>query len=132
MTPAGACGTMGNLKVESGFDPNALSSSGTYHGIAQWGGGRWTNCVNGGYSGSLEGQLNFLIYEMSSSYRGCWGYVTSGTDPIEAANRVCAEYEGCVGTAGNYASYNGQNYQGLTDRRGYARAFYEALAGIIV
>ena len=35
MSAAGACGVMGNLMTESGFNPNAVSSSGTFHGIAQ-------------------------------------------------------------------------------------------------
>lgn len=130
MTPAGACGVMGNLMVESHFDYTAVSASGTFHGIAQWGRGRWTACVDGGFSGSLEGQLNYLIQEMSGNYGSVWAYVcSSGNDPVEAANRVAAYYEGCEGTAGNYAEYNGKYYQGLADRRSYASRFYQQLTG---
>lgn len=125
MTAAGACGVMGNLMTESGFNPNAVSDSGTYHGIAQWGNGRWSDCVNGGYSGSLEGQLNYLVMEMSTQYGDVWSYVTTTGDPIEAANRVAAYYEICPGNAGNAAEYNGTMYQGLADRRGYAQSFFE-------
>jgi len=43
LSPEQAAGIMGNLSVESGFDPQA-DNSGNYHGIAQWDtkpGGRW-------------------------------------------------------------------------------------------
>lgn len=69
---AAAAGIMGNMFAESGMivDVEEYSGGGGY-GLCQWTGIRRTNlfnwCANNGYDPStLEGQLNFLLYEVDS------------------------------------------------------------------
>lgn len=75
---------MGVMQAESGFDvsidnilPDGSSDGG--HGLLQWTGGRRTNlenfCKNNGYQvDSVEGQLEFFIYELEKSYSKKNGY----------------------------------------------------------
>ena len=69
---AAAAGVMGNMFAESGFivDVEEYSGGGGY-GLCQWTGSRRTDlfnwCANNGYDpSSLEGQLNFLLYEVEA------------------------------------------------------------------
>lgn len=66
-----ACGIMANIRKESTFNPAAVSSSGNYHGLCQWSNGRFDTisdyCQTHGYEPySLEGQLHFLMYDLST------------------------------------------------------------------
>ncbi|MGN0204637.1 MAG: phage tail tip lysozyme [Coprococcus sp.] len=75
---AAACGVLANIYCESGFDPNEEGDNGTSYGICQWhdtseGSGRLTDlknfCAENGYDyTSLNGQLQFLKYELENSY----------------------------------------------------------------
>jgi len=70
LNTAAACGIMANIRKESNFIPDIGTS---YYGLVQWGGGRRTNlqtyCSNNGYDyKTLEGQLNFLAYELEQGY----------------------------------------------------------------
>lgn len=71
-TAEAAAGTMGNMFAESGMivDVEEYSGGGGY-GLCQWTGPRRTDlmnwCKNNGYSyNSLDGQLNFLMYELKA------------------------------------------------------------------
>lgn len=71
LNSASACGVLANIEYESNFDPNCVGDSGSSYGICQWHAERYTNlknyCAKNGYSyKSLDGQLNFLKYELSS------------------------------------------------------------------
>lgn len=99
LNTAAACGILANLKKESSFNPTAGSS---YYGLVQWGGGRKTNlqnfCSKNGYSySSLEGQLNFLEYELKNSYSSVLEYLQSvpntGKGAYDAAYHFCYYYE---------------------------------------
>ncbi|MBQ1446175.1 MAG: RluA family pseudouridine synthase [Solobacterium sp.] len=73
MNHAAACGVLANIQRESSYNPGAYNPSG-YYGICQWGGGRYDRlyswCGENGLSGdSLSGQLGYLGYELSGSYR---------------------------------------------------------------
>lgn len=71
-TAEAAAGTMGNMFAESGMivDVEEYSGGGGY-GLCQWTGPRRTDlmnwCKNNGYAyNSLDGQLNFLMYELEA------------------------------------------------------------------
>lgn len=71
LNTAAACGLLANIRKESNFNPTAGSS---YYGLVQWGGNRKTNlknyCAGNGYDyTTLEGQLNFLAYELEQGYK---------------------------------------------------------------
>lgn len=69
---AAAAGIMGNMYAESGFIVNVEEySGGGGYGLCQWTGARRTNLINwcnsNGYDyTTLEGQLNFMLYEISA------------------------------------------------------------------
>jgi len=70
---AGALGIISNIRSESNYKPDSLGDSGTSYGICQWHKGRWDNLKkycsdNGKDASSLEGQLDFLMYELESKY----------------------------------------------------------------
>ena len=138
----GAAAAMGNIKIESSFNP-AANHNNNYFGICQWGGGRWQgNTLSllsfAGQSGTewynLETQLNFFNLECSTSYSNVYMQMKNATDIIYATDCFCVYYEGCVGTLGNWANsvINGQPYQCLADRRAYAQAYYKKYAGNVL
>lgn len=72
LNSAAACGVLANIEKESNFNPNLYGDSGSSYGICQWHNGRFENlksfCNKNGYSWqSLEGQLYFLKYELSTN-----------------------------------------------------------------
>ncbi|SES65498.1 phage tail tip lysozyme [[Clostridium] polysaccharolyticum] len=128
---AGAAGTMGNMCAESHFNPSAGYCG--HYGICQWGGGRYTGLVN--YAGeapwnNLETQLDYFFMECQKNYNGVWNEMINATDVIRATDYFCAYYEICPGTLGNwaYSTIDGKAYQGLADRRAYAKAYMQKFA----
>jgi len=110
-TKAGACGAMGNIQLESGFNPEAKNPNSTAYGIAQWlyGSGRrqkmeeW--CKSHGYqSNSYEGQLGFFLYEVQG-YKSVWKKLTTSNDVIECADIFAEKYEGCTDLLGKRETY---------------------------
>ena len=63
MTHEGACGLMGNLQCESGFDPNAGSTIGHY-GLVQWGDGRLQKLMALPNYETLEVQIDYMFAEL--------------------------------------------------------------------
>lgn len=139
---AGAAAIWGNLQTESHLIPTA--TNGSTLGIAQWMGNRQTAlfnfCANDGLDPySLEGQLNFLYYELSTGYPQVHAAMMSATDPVEAACYFCAHYEVCYILSGwdhygdsdyyYFRSIRYQYWQGLPQRKGNASAFYNMFAG---
>lgn len=129
----GAAATMGNMRAESGFNPGANNND-RYHGLCQWGGGRWSgNKVSlAGFSKNCgtswtdaDTQLRFFNLECGLYYNKVYKEMQSATDIIYATDYFCVYYEICPGTAGNWAEsvINGQPYQGLADRRAYAQQY---------
>lgn len=87
---AAACGVMGNIQVESGFDAtieeigNAIG-----YGLCQWSFERRTNLVNwcnnnGRDYTTVEGQLDYLIYELEGGDSTC----------ASLMNQYCSGFEG--------------------------------------
>ncbi len=68
---AAACGVLANIEKESAFNPNIYGDNGTSYGICQWHAARFDNLKNYCAKNSLDytslnGQLEFLNYELSS------------------------------------------------------------------
>jgi hypothetical protein len=137
-SPAGACGIMGNIQQESGFNPSALSATGNYYGICQWGGNRRNALLSygGDTPDNLQTQLDYLVsQEMSvSPYSTADAYLRSATDASESAAEFCSIVEGCVASTGSASYnnadcyYNGKYWQNLDQRKINAVDFYNTYA----
>lgn len=100
---AAACGMLGNLKKESTyFDPKVENSDSGAYGIVQWLGDRINNlktyCSNNSYQyDSLDGQLNFMKYELENDYKKVLDYMKNAANTLEGAKQVaeyvCRNYE---------------------------------------
>jgi lysophospholipase L1-like esterase len=91
-----AAGIIGNLQVESNFDPNAVGDNGTSYGIAQWHKSRFDSLKqwskkNGLKWNSLDAQLQFLWWELNNSETGALSKLKMTNDPQNAAY-VFAKY----------------------------------------
>lgn len=91
---AAACGVVANIRCESSFNPNALNGNDTNglpsYGICQWNGPRFealkSYCSAKGYDyTSLEGQLNYLKYELLGSESRACGLVKNVENTAEGA-----------------------------------------------
>jgi hypothetical protein len=123
MSPAGACGLMGNMNAESAMRANnaqdgmtkltdaeytAQTDNGTYtnfvrdavgYGLCQW--TYWTRkqallnfAKQKGVSiGDESMQVEFAIQELKTGYPGLWSYLCTTSDVNTAASRICKEYE---------------------------------------
>lgn len=68
---AAACGIAGNIFHESSFDTSAVGDYGTSFGICQWHLNRGTamkKMAGTGWANNLTGQLDYLWYELTTSY----------------------------------------------------------------
>lgn len=123
MSKAGACGLMGNMKLESAMRANnaqdgmtkmtdaeytAAVDKGTYtnfardavgYGLCQW--TYWTRkaallsyAQNKGVSvGDEAMQVSFAIQELKRDYSALWSFLCKTDSVYDAASRVCTEYE---------------------------------------
>ncbi len=87
---AAAMGVMANIKYESSYNPNCNGDGGTSYGICQWHAGRKTNlisyCQDQGLDyTTLEGQLRFLKYELSSRYPSVHSYMKNVENTADGA-----------------------------------------------
>lgn len=97
---AAACGILANMKKESGFRPNAVSSTGNYHGLCQWSNSRFKTisnyCEKYGFDPySLEGQLNYMMYELSTTSYGkkLSAFDNTAQGAYDAGYYFCYNYE---------------------------------------
>lgn len=86
---AAACGVLANIEKESSFNPNIYGDNGTSYGICQWHASRFTNlkryCEEHSLDyTSLEGQLEFLNYELSALPK-ILNYLRSVSDTADGA-----------------------------------------------
>ncbi len=99
---AAAMGVMANMYFESGYKTVINGDSGTSYGLCQWHAGRKTNLINWcndnnlDYN-SLEGQLNFLKYELASRYTSVDKYIrqveNTADGAYDAAYYFCFNFE---------------------------------------
>ena len=87
---AAACGVLANIKCESDFNPNMEGDyvDGVYtsYGICQWHGDRLTALQNFTDEWqTLEGQLEYLKYELSGDYSKILSYLMGVSDDADGA-----------------------------------------------
>ena len=90
LNTAAACGVLANIQYESDFDPTVWGDSGTSHGLCQWHAGRCSAlcsfCDEHGYDvDSVFGQMEYLNYELSTSYPGVLEKLQSVEDSADGA-----------------------------------------------
>lgn len=149
LTPAGACGLMGNMQAESGMKSSIAQrgmtsksdeeytygvDSGTYDGFVRdavgYGLCQWTYhtrkaallaCArNAGTSiGDETMQVSFCIRELRQDYPGLWALLCSTTDVYTAASEVCTVYERPA-------------VNNISARAGFAKQFYSRFSGLNV
>ena len=104
---AATCGILANIKFESTFNPGV--DTGTYYGLCQWGGGRRSNlfawCESNGLDPySVDGQLQYMQHELTTSYTGAYNSLISCDDSADgaynAAVAFCNKFEGAATSAG--------------------------------
>ena len=135
-SPAGACGIMGNIAVESpDFDPSAVNPTSGALGLFQWNdvGDRQQHlkdfCKDHKMNwNSLESQLEFAVYELSGADPiACRldDFLKETDDPYSAAAEFTAGFERCIADSGKkadrytgalYPEFYGNYYQGLSKR----------------
>lgn len=123
MSPAGACGLMGNMNAESAMRANnaqdgmtklsdaeytAGVDNGTYtnfvrdavgYGLCQW--TYWTRKqelynfarAKGVSIGNEAMQVDFAVQEIKKGYPDLWKFLCTTDNVQEAASRICKEYE---------------------------------------
>lgn len=99
LNSAAASGVLANIEAESGFSLTAYGDSGTSFGLCQWHNSRFANlrsfCISRGYDyTSLEGQLNYLSYELRTKYTDTYNVLRSVPDTSDGAYQ--AAYYWCV------------------------------------
>lgn len=130
---------MGNIQMESGFDPSVVEhGSGLGFGLVQWTGGRRTAIEKyaadqGRDVNDVNLQIEFLVQELKGD--GIWmenrtknysfGYLTkddweNGTDIVKATQSFMGGFEG--------PDYN-DNKNHIADRIEYAKMYYEEFTG---
>ena len=118
LTAAQTAGIMGNIQQESCFNPGAINKKSGAYGICQWLGSRKTAlqgyCSSNGFSyASLEGQLNYLWHELSTSESRALSYIRGTTTAADAAYMF-----------GKYFERFGDNAADYAKRQKYANSFY--------
>lgn len=102
LNSAAACGVLGNAVVESEFSPWCLGDEGTSYGVFQWHNDRFVDlrswCMASGWDyTSLEGQLQYLAYELEYCFPGVLSYLlsvpNSADGAYDAAYYWCTHYE---------------------------------------
>ena len=94
---AAIAGILANIEHESGFDTNALGDNGTSYGICQWHNGRWDNlnayCAENGYDpSSMDGQLEYLVYELQTGYAGVYDTLQNVPNTSEGAYQAAYKW----------------------------------------
>lgn len=114
LTKAATAGIMANIQIESRFNPTVGTS---YYGLCQWGGGRASNLVafcaaNGYASDSVEGQIRFMLSEMSGS--------------LIAEMNSCEDSQAGAAQAGYIFRTKFERSAGLDNVEAIAASFYQA------
>ena len=119
-----ASGIVGNLQVESGFNPNIQGDTNLSTpsvGIAQWREGRLENLKrfaqeNGRSWNDLNVQLSFIIHELRTTHKNADMLIRQSSDVDQIAQIVQSKYE--ISTP-----------QSLRARQQYANLLYNDYTG---
>ena len=99
---AATMGVIANMKYESGYRTECVGDGGTSYGICQWHAGRKSNlmnfCTDNGLDyTTLEAQLQFFKYEITSRYTSVHAYLksveNSADGAYDAGYYFCFNYE---------------------------------------
>ena len=99
---AAACGVLANIQHESNFNTFAVGDGGTSYGICQWHNSRFSalmaHCQSKGLDyNTLEGQLSYLEYELSTGYKSVLNVLknvpNSEQGAYDAAYAWCMHFE---------------------------------------
>lgn len=143
-SPAGACGIMGNIAVESpDFDPSAVNEKNGAYGLFQWtdDGDRQkalkNYCIEHDIpEDSIDAQLSFAIYEIEGGDPiACRlnELLRDTDDTYTAAAEFTVGFERCITdnakradtyTGSLYPEFYGEHYQGLSKRINKAMNYY--------
>jgi murein DD-endopeptidase MepM/ murein hydrolase activator NlpD len=98
LTTSQASGIAGNMSIESTFKPDVVGDNGTSYGLVQWHADRWTNlkqyCAKNNLdSASVEGQLEFLWYELKNNSGLGYTNLIQQTNPRDAAEVFAKHFE---------------------------------------
>ncbi len=96
LSPAAACGIMGNIKAESNFNP-ACVGMGRAYGLCQWTGVRTSRLrsycnTHKLSSSSAEGQAAFLCYELKTYFPKVFAYLESVPNTAAGAYQAGAYF----------------------------------------
>lgn len=99
LSSAAACGILANIEYESAFQVTIIGDQGTSFGLCQWHDGRYsalmTYCTARGLDyQSVPGQMEYLAFELKSSYIGLYGALRSVDNSAEGAYQ--AAYLWCI------------------------------------
>lgn len=99
LNSAAACGVLANIEAESNFSLTAYGDGGTSYGLCQWHDGRFealqSFCLLYGYDyWSLDGQLNYLAYELRTRYQSTYAALKRVANTSDGAYE--AGYVWCV------------------------------------
>lgn len=73
LNSAAACGVLGNIQYESGFNTAAVGDNGTSFGLCQWHNQRGVNMkayAGDNWATNVTGQMGYLWYELENKYQG--------------------------------------------------------------
>lgn len=102
LSSAAACGILANIEYESNFQVTVVGDNGTSYGLCQWHNERFTAlksvCAARGLDyRTVEGQLDYLAYELKSSYASLMGALraveNSADGAYQAAYLWCVQFE---------------------------------------
>lgn len=98
LNSAAACGILANIEAESSFNLTTVGDKGTSFGLCQWHNTRYddlkTYCLLRGYDyRTLEGQMNFMAYELKTAYQGVYNAMLNVPDTADGA--YTAAYHWC-------------------------------------
>lgn len=91
---AAACGVIGNIYYESGFNTASVGDGGTSFGICQWHAGRGAamkSFVGSNWANDLSGQCDYLWHDLSTNYTSVLSHLQSVPNTDEGAQSA-AEY----------------------------------------
>lgn len=99
LNSAAACGVLANIEAESNFTLTSYGDGGTSYGLCQWHDGRFDAlrnfCLLQGYDyWSLDGQLNYLAYELRTRYQSTYAALKRVANTSDGAYE--AGYAWCV------------------------------------
>ena len=145
LNSAAACGILANIEAESSFNLTTIGDKGTSFGLCQWHNSRYedlkTFCLLRGYDyRTLEGQMNFMAYELKTAYQVVYNTMLNVPDTADGAYTAAyywcyyyerpADLEGASLRRGRNAQFKywlryGGTASGNFDSNGYSGAIYD-------